>query len=489
MLSVVQHSFRRAVNTSSTIRRSTQIVKTGGILNSSITSTMDSQKFSSTSKDGITPPKNFHHFLNEKSLKRQPSLIRELTKLFASAEPGTIFMAGGLPNPDLFPYTSFSLQIDEKTSINLSSQELRLALQYQPTMGHPELHEELTKLVQRCFPPPHWDNTGLIVTVGSQNALHGMLEIILEVGDPVVIPNPCYSSTLSIMDPYSPTYLAVPEDSDGMQPDALRSALQNWYGNNSPSQSDGNEKVKPGFKRPKILYVNPTGANPSGIVIPTERKKEIYRIAQEYNLLILEDDPYYFLHFLQEDPTTFLSMDVDGRVIRFDSFSKVLSSGIRVGFATGPKNLIRSLEMYLQASILHAASLSQVVVNGTLRNWGNDGFRQHMETVKAFYRKRRDLMLEAAEKHLTGLAEWSTPNAGMFLWLKIRGVDDTFDMVMERGIQRKIMALPGREFMADKSKPCPYIRVSYSVIPEDQIEQGISRLAELIRDEQKLTQK
>ncbi|CAL8104855.1 unnamed protein product [Orchesella dallaii] len=475
---------------SSIVRKSTQSLKSEtSSKNTSIISVMDTQSYgSSTTPDGTTSPKSFRHFLNERSLKRQPSLIRELTKQFATAGPGTIFVAGGLPNPDLFPYTSLSLQVDENTSINLSGQELRAALQYQPTMGHPVLHEELLKLVKQHFPPPHWDNTGLIVTVGSQNALSGMLEIILENGDPIVIPGPCYSSALSIMDPYSPTYLSVPEDSDGMQPDALRSVLQKWYGTNSPT-TQVNGKVKNDFKRPKILYVNPTGANPSGIVIPTERKKEIYRITQEYDLLILEDDPYYFLHFLQQNPTTFLSMDVDGRVIRFDSFSKVLSSGLRVGFATGPKDLIRSLELYLQASILHTASLSQVVVNGTLRNWGTDGFRKHMESVKAFYKKRRDLMLAAAEKHLTGLAEWTTPKAGMFLWLKIRGVDDTFNMVMERGIQRKIIALPGREFMADKSKPCPYIRLSYSVLPEDQIEQGISRLAELIRDEQKRNQK
>lgn len=96
-------------------------------------------------------------------------------------------------------------------------------------------------------------------------------------------------------------------------------------------------------------------------------------------------------------------MDVDGRVIRLDSFSKILSSGLRVGFCTGPEKLIRSLELCLQASILHTASISQVLVNGVLENWGEEGFNEHVNRVKGFYRRRRDLMITAAEKHLTGI--------------------------------------------------------------------------------------
>lgn len=238
--------------------------------------------------------------------------------------------------------------------------------------------------------------------------------------------------------------------------------------------------------------MNPTGANPSGVVMPGSRKQEIYKIACQFDLLIVEDDPYYFLHFLGEEPQTFLGMDVEGRVLRLDSFSKILSSGVRVGFCTGPQPLIRTMELCLQASILHAASLSQVrksrctpyvrkkiflifytlqvMVHGVLKQWGPTGFKEHIDKVKAFYKKRRDLMITAADKHLKGLATYKAPQGGMFLWIKLEGVSDSFDMVMERGLQRKIMALPGREFMTDRARPCPFVRLSFSVVPEDQIE-------------------
>ena len=132
----------------------------------------------------------------------------------------------------------------------------------------------------------------------------------------------------------------------------------------------------------QVLYVNPAGANPTGVSIPLGRRQEIYQIAQEYDLIILEDDPYYFLQFeavvhlvywldlclmarsfVQDRTPSFLSLDTDGRVIRFDSLSKVLSSGIRLGYVTGPRALIEPISYHMQVSVLHASSLSQVLQN------------------------------------------------------------------------------------------------------------------------------
>ncbi|XP_021962290.1 kynurenine/alpha-aminoadipate aminotransferase, mitochondrial [Folsomia candida] len=412
---------------------------------------------------------DYQSYLNTVGKLRKPSLIREMTKMLATAPPGTIFMAGGLPNPALFPFQSLTVELDSKTKLNLDQTALRAALQYQPTSGYPPLHAELKKLVQHFFNPPKMSDSELIVTVGSQNALCSVLEMILEPGDAVVVPMPVYSSVLSLMDPHRPQYLGVPEDADGMQPHLLKEVLNNWKG-----------------KTPKLLYVNPTGSNPSGVVIPSERKRQIYEIARQHNLLILEDDPYYFLHFLDKDPETFLSLDVDGRVLRFDSFSKVLSSGLRVGFATGPKELIRVLELSLQASVLHASSLSQVLVHGILKSWGIHGFVNHTTKVKQFYKRRRDLMVASVEKHLKGLAEWNLPQGGMFLWMRMLHVEDTYEMVMERGIGEKIMLLPGREFMARREDHCPYLRAAFSVIPEDEMDEGMERLKALIKREEGL---
>lgn len=111
---------------------------------------------------------------------------------------------------------------------------------------------------------------------------------------------------------------------------------------------------------PQFLYVNPIGANPTGTVLPEERKKYIYKLAQKYNFLILEDDAYYFVHFMKKQPLSFLSLDVDGRVIRFDSFSKIFSAGLRLGVVTAHKDILEKLSYHVQCSTIHASSLSQV---------------------------------------------------------------------------------------------------------------------------------
>merc|ERR1719220_1152558 len=102
-------------------------------------------------------------------------------------------------------------------------------------------------------------------------------------------------------------------------------------------------------ERPKVMYINPTGANPTGTVLPLDRRKQIYQTACEYDLLILEDDPYYYLQFTNGNRVpSFYSMDVEGRVLRFDSFSKILSSGLRLGLVTGPPTLIDRINLHMQ---------------------------------------------------------------------------------------------------------------------------------------------
>ena len=119
------------------------------------------------------------------------------------------------------------------------------------------------------------------------------------------------------------------------------------------------------------MYINPTGANPTGTVLPLDRRRQIYEIACTHDLLILEDDPYYYLQFTNGIRVpSFYSLDVDGRVLRFDSFSKILSSGLRLGFVTGPKPLIERIMLHMQVSSMHTTSLSQFIAYDLLNKWG-----------------------------------------------------------------------------------------------------------------------
>lgn len=162
-----------------------------------------------------------------------------------------------------------------------------------------------------------------------------------------------------------------------------------------------------------------------------------------------------------------------------------MSSGIRMGFVTGPKPLVDKIVLHLQVSVLHASSLSQVLVLQLLNHWGHDGFMNHIHEIEGFYEKRRDAMIAAAERHLTGLCEWNVPKAGMFLWIKVLGVEDTWKMIMEDGLKNNIMLVPGKVFMTPDSfqteAKSPYLRASYSLAPVEKFDVAFARLAQLIK--------
>nr|XP_058927519.1 kynurenine/alpha-aminoadipate aminotransferase, mitochondrial isoform X2 [Kogia breviceps] len=205
-------------------------------------------------------------------------------------------------------------------------------------------------------------------------------------------------------------------------------------------------------------------------------------LARKYDFLIIEDDPYYFMQFNKPWAPTFLSMDVDGRVIRADSFSKVLSSGLRIGFLTGPKPLIERIVLHIQVSTMHPSTFAQLLVSQLLYQWGEEGFLAHVDRVTDFYRKQRDALLAAADKWLSGLAEWHVPTAGMFLWVKIKGLHDVRKLIEEKAFKKEIFMLPGYHFYLDSSAPCPYFRASFSLASPEQMDMAFQGLAQLIKE-------
>ncbi|XP_072007471.1 kynurenine/alpha-aminoadipate aminotransferase, mitochondrial-like [Engystomops pustulosus] len=182
---------------------------------------------------------------------------------------------------------------------------------------------------------------------------------------------------------------------------------------------------------------------------------------------------------------SFLSMDTDSRVIGANSMSKILSAGLRIGYLTGPKPLIDRIILHMQASTLHTSAFTQVMIPQLLQKWCVEGVLEHIERVIQFYRSQRDAMLASADKWLKGLAEWHSPTAGMFLWLKIHGVQDTHQMIMLKAISKEVLLVPGSAFSIDSSEPSSYVRASFSLSTPEQIDQGLERLASLIIEERK----
>ncbi|XP_046652485.1 kynurenine/alpha-aminoadipate aminotransferase, mitochondrial-like [Daphnia pulicaria] len=424
---------------------------------------------------------NYSRYINSLSAARKSSPIREMTNLLTQGSPDLVFLAGGLPNPNTFPFQSASIKLRDGSNIQLEGKTINDALQYGPTQGYGPLLSQLKEMQQKLHSPPCWADTEVVITSGSQDGLCKAFEMMLNVNDHVIIQEPVYAGTLAIVNPFKPKYIPVQCDANGLIPDLLRKCLEtNWKSEDAQS---------PTSDIPKVLYVNPAGANPTGVSIPLDRRQEIYQIAKDYDLIILEDDPYYFLQFDKKRTPSFLSIDTDGRVVRFDSLSKVLSSGIRLGYVTGPRPLMERILYHMQVSVIHASSMSQVLVSELLKQWGVEGFMGHVDRVQNFYLQQREVMLKAAETHLTGLAEWNVPQGGMFLWIKCLGISDTRPMIMERALKKDVILLPGREFMTDPSQPCPYMRASFSLPTPENIDRGFRNLSELIREEIELTKK
>ncbi|XP_033217726.1 kynurenine/alpha-aminoadipate aminotransferase, mitochondrial-like isoform X2 [Belonocnema kinseyi] len=373
-----------------------------------------------------------------------------------------------MPNANTFPFEEIDVKYKGGTLVQLRGSDLDAALQYCGSPGFIPLMAKWKEFQEKWHAPkfPNWD---VHFVTGSQEGCFNIFELLINSGDAVMVQTPTFTGTLRAMLPLQPDFLEIIQDSDGVIPEEIDKVCKKMLEDNQPM--------------PKFLYVNPTGANPTGTVLPEERKKHIYKLAQKYNFLILEDDAYYFLHFMKNQPVSFLSLDTDGRVIRFDSFSKIFSAGLRLGVVTAHKDILEKLSYHVQCSTIHASTLSQVLIYNIIVLWNEEKLKEHFKSIQDFYRRRRDIMTNLLEKYLDGLAEWSVPKAGFFVWLKIKDVDDIYDLVMQKCIDQNIFFLPGHAFYKNSNKQCQYIRVSYSYASEEDIEKALKILGNVVKNE------
>lgn len=389
-----------------------------------------------------------------------------------------ISLGGGMPNPKTFPIESMTFRLKNGSTVDVSPEETKKALQYSSTKGLPPLHAHLTNLQSNVHDPPN--QTDIIITNGSQDALSKAFEMLLTRSSTLLVESPTYSGSLAFLKPMEVNLLPVATDEYGLIPDSLASVLATF-----------DEGGRLDLKKPKVLYTIPTGSNPSGGTLSLDRKKRLYEIACKHDLIILEDDPYYYINFEEVRPPSLLSMDVESRVIRFDSFSKLLSAGMRVGFATGPPELIERMELHHQATLLHASGVSQIIVSALFDHWnGITGFLEHCEKVTDFYKGQRDCFIKAAKKHLDGLVEMTAPTAGMFAWMKLVGVENSEDLVMNKAVSENILMVPGASFLPSAESgsdnvntKSPFVRCSFSTATEEEIDTALERLGNLLRTE------
>jgi aromatic amino acid aminotransferase I len=280
---------------------------------------------------------------------------------------------------------------------------------------------EHTEIV--CNPP--YADWACALSVGSTSSLEQAFRIFCDRGDFVLSEEFTFSSAVETAAPLGVKFLGVKMDSEGLLPESMDEILSNW-----------DEKAR-GARKPFLLYTVPSGQNPTGATQGLARRKEVYKVAQKHDLYILEDEPYYFLQmqpytgpdapdvpppanneeFLKALIPTYLSMDTDGRVMRMDSFSKVIAPGTRVGWITASEQITDRFIRSNENSNQNPSGISQIVLYKLLdESWGHGGYLQWLINLRLEYTKRRNVILAACEKYLPkDLVSWNPPSAGMFV--------------------------------------------------------------------------
>lgn len=446
---------------------------------SGVASAPPTESINLTSTVKLLPEDFYTPFLSHAAKNRLLSPIRSLFPL--EETPGLISLLAGKPNPETFPFTSFSftarspINPKEETVLTIEGNDLAQGLQYGPTAGAKQLIDWIEGLQE--FSHGRKKNEGWCISIGagSQDLIFKAVIALVNPGDSVLLESPVYAGVIPMFHNLDCDKIEVGTDERGISASSLRYILENW---------------PIGKPKPKILYTVPYGCNPTGMTATLERRKEVLRLAREHNFIILEDDPYYYLYFgIAPRCPSYFSLELEepevGRVLRFDSLSKILSAGIRLGFASGPEPLLRAINQHTSTSNLQTSSLTQIIAFKLLDSWGYNGFKAHTETVSAFYREKRDVFERAMRTHLRGLAEWSTPQAGMFFWFKLLLNDeqeaegDSHAAILTCGVERGVLALPGAAFLPNGRKSA-YVRASFSLTPEQDMDEALKRLREAI---------
>ncbi|MBO4897492.1 MAG: PLP-dependent aminotransferase family protein [Clostridia bacterium] len=379
----------------------------------------------------------------------QGSAIREMFKLLG--DPEMISFAGGAPSPELFPSVELA-EISEEIIKNNPA----VALQYGVTEGYAPLAEQIRERMRK-FGNLKPDND-VLVTSGGQQALDLCFKSLLNEGDVVVVEQPSFIGGLNSLRSYGAKLIGVPVKDTGLDTDMLEDILKRT-------------KIK-------LLYTITTFQNPSGITMDMATRKRILELAEKYDFYVLEDNPYFELRFKGETMPSIKSMDDTGRVIYAGSFSKVLSAGMRLGWAVARNDIREKMVICKQVSDVHTTVLTQMIAAEFFNRYSLD---EHIEKARNFYGKKCSLMLSAMDKYFPDYANFTRPEGGIFLWCALPEYFDT-KKLLAKSIKEKVAFVPGFTCAIDMDAPCPDFRLNYSLPADDKIETGIRILADVIKN-------
>ncbi len=376
------------------------------------------------------------------------SAIREIFKY--AADPEVISLAGGNPNPELFP----APELAEIAKDMLTNQPV-LSLQYGVTEGYNPLREAVKERLKRVEGIGK-ENDDLIIVSGGQQCIDLTTKIIVNEGDIVIVEEPSFIGALNTFRSYGAKLVGVPMDEDGMNIEALENAITS------------NKNVK-------IIYTIPTFQNPMGVTMSIEKRKALYEVAKKYNIIIIEDNPYGELTFDGTKLPTIKSIDTEGIVVYSGSFSKVLAPGLRIGFMCADKKIVQRATIAKQGEDVHTPMITQLLAYEFLKRYDIDAL---IEKMRANYAHKCKTMLDAMEKYFPKDITYTRPGGGLFIWCDLKHGIDTLEL-SKKAVENKVVYVPGNTFMVDMDKPCSCLRLNYSTMSDEKIVEGIKRLGEI----------
>ncbi|SCU90818.1 LAFA_0F00364g1_1 [Lachancea sp. 'fantastica'] len=478
--------------------------------------------------------KEFLNKLSTEARTRTPSPMKSLGSYFN--RENLVFLAGGMPMADLFPWNEISaksplprhgstfesmkqLQDSDVCETMVRKTEgtvngdipLARSLQYGHTAGQPELVAFL-KEHTKMYHDMQYSDWQLITSAGNTQSWEATLRVFCDKGDTILVEAHSFTTSLSAAQAQGVNIEHIALDDDGIVPGALEATLHNW---------------DPSVPLPKLLYLIPTGQNPTGSTLGEARRREVYAIAQKYDLIIVEDEPYYFL---QMDPFTrnrperkdqsrmshdefrksliksFISLDTDGRVVRLESFSKVLAPGTRLGWIVASQSLVERYIHFQEVAIQAPSGFTQTMVSGLLNRWGQEGYTNWLIALRTEYSNRRNAACDALYKYLPlgSTVKMTPPTAGMFFIVKADASQhpeflskyggsgmEVEKMFFQKFINNGVILVPGFWFKKASvelgSKPNEkqsseiFFRGTFAAVDLKALERGIKALAECLK--------
>lgn len=389
--------------------------------------------------------------LSKKYADLKPSAVREILK--ATSEPGMIAFAGGSPATEAFPCDEV-----KKISAEILEENPVSALVYGVSEGYQPLRDTVKKWLYEREKIGS-DNDSVIITSGGTQVMDIAARVLTSQGDTVICEEPSFIGSLNCFRSHGCRLAGVPIDDDGMNIDALEDVIRQ-----NPNA--------------KFIYTIPNFQNPGGTTLSLEKRRKMYNLALENDLVIVEDDPYGNLRVEGEHVPSIKSMDTQGIVVYAGSFSKILAPGIRVAYAVVPEKIAPAFTIGKQVSDVHTGVLNQMIVSRWFDEYDVDA---HIENIRKIYRRKLNLMCSCLDEYCSDFISYVRPQGGLFIWARL---PENVDMLkyVSRLLERRVAVVPGTAFMTDDTKPCSYIRLNFSTPSDESIAEGVKIMGEIARE-------